>query len=121
MAGASCLLMSRQVSGTWDPAQYGVLGDERARPFFELLGRVDLEKPRSVVDLGCGSGELTATLRARWPDADIEAIDSSPEMIAAAPEVEGIRFSVGDVESWRPETAVDLIVSNAVLQWVPTH
>ncbi|MBO2447015.1 trans-aconitate 2-methyltransferase [Actinomadura barringtoniae] len=113
--------MSRQVSGTWDPAQYGVFGDERARPFFELLGRVDVEKPRRIVDLGCGSGELTATLRGRWPDADIEAIDSSPEMIAAAPEVEGIRFSVGDVESWRPGGSVDLIVSNAVLQWVPTH
>jgi trans-aconitate 2-methyltransferase len=113
--------MSRQVTDRWDPAQYGVFGDERARPFFELLGRVDVAKPHRIVDLGCGSGELTATLLSRWPDAEIEAFDSSPEMIAAAPEVAGVRFSVGDVESWRPKGPVDLIVSNAVLQWVPTH
>ncbi|MEU5880162.1 trans-aconitate 2-methyltransferase [Spirillospora sp. NPDC047279] len=111
--------MSRQA--VWDPAQYGVFGAERARPFAELLARVDLEAPGHIADLGCGSGELTATLRTRWPDAAISAIDGSPEMIAAAPDVPGITFAVGDVTTWTPARPVDLIVSNAVLQWVPEH
>ncbi|MFI0451338.1 trans-aconitate 2-methyltransferase [Actinomadura sp. 6N118] len=114
--------MSRQVGAIWDPAQYGVFGDERARPFAELLARVDLAAPGHIVDLGCGSGELTASLLRRWPDAKIEALDSSPEMIAAAQGIPGkLTFSVGDVATWRPERPVDLIISNAVLQWVPTH
>lgn len=114
--------MSREAGAVWDPAQYGVFGDERARPFAELLARVDLEAPRRIVDLGCGSGELTASLLHRWPDAKIEALDSSPEMIAAAQGIPGkLTFSVGDVTTWRPERPVDLIISNAVLQWVPTH
>src|ERR671915_2058637 len=68
----------------WDPKQYGLFSEERSRPFFELAGRITAEDPVRVVDLGCGSGELTATLADRWPAARIEGIDSSPEMIAAA-------------------------------------
>lgn len=108
----------------WDPAQYGVFGDERGRPFADLVSRVDLAAPGYVVDLGCGSGELTAGLAARWPDAVIDGLDGSAEMIAAA-RVHAIPgrlgFEVGDVAEWRPSRPVDLIVSNAVLQWVPGH
>ncbi|GAA3945306.1 trans-aconitate 2-methyltransferase [Actinomadura viridis] len=121
--------MSRQAeadrpAAVWDPEQYGVFGDERARPFAELLARVDPAAPRRVADLGCGTGELTAALARRWPDAVIEAFDSSPEMIekARARAIPGrLDFTVGDVRTWRPAEPVDLIVSNAVLQWVPEH
>lgn len=116
--------MSRQLRAVWDPAQYGLFGDHRSRPFFELVGRIPAEDPEHVVDLGCGSGELTATLAGRWPGARIEGIDSSPEMIAAArahEDGERVRFAVGDVARWRPRRPVDVIVSNAVLQWVPEH
>lgn len=117
--------MSRQAAAAvWDPAQYGVFGDERARPFADLMARVDLAAPRRVADLGCGSGELTAALARRWPDAVIEALDSSPDMVAAARahEIPGrLRFTVGDVTTWRPAAPLDLIVSNAVLHWVPGH
>jgi trans-aconitate 2-methyltransferase len=116
--------MSRQREAVWDPAQYGVFGDQRARPFGELTGRLGGAPPARVTDLGCGSGELTATLAARWPDAVIDALDSSPEMIAKAREHEipgRLAFRVGDVAAWKPEDPVDLIVSNAVLQWVPEH
>jgi trans-aconitate 2-methyltransferase len=120
------VLMSRDTgrSGTsWDPEQYGLFSAERSRPFFELLGRVRADDPVHVVDLGCGSGELTATLADRWPAARIEGIDSSPEMIAAAERraVPGLRFAVGDIATWTREHPVDVIVSNAALQWVPTH
>jgi trans-aconitate 2-methyltransferase len=108
---------------SWDPKQYGLFSDERSRPFFELVGRIRADDPVRVVDLGCGSGELTATLADRWPAARIEGIDSSPEMIAAAERiaVPGLRFAVGDIASWGPDGAVDVIVSNAALHWVPTH
>jgi trans-aconitate 2-methyltransferase len=110
----------------WDPGQYQHFGDERSRPFFDLLARVAAEDPRHVVDLGCGPGTLTATLVRRWPGAEVRGIDSSPEMIEAAralPAAEGQRlsFALGDVRDWRPDGRVDVIVSNAVLQWVPGH
>jgi trans-aconitate 2-methyltransferase len=110
----------------WDPGQYQHFGDERSRPFFDLLARVAAEDPGHVVDLGCGPGTLTATLARRWPGAEVRGIDSSPEMIEAAralPVAEGQRlsFALGDVRDWRPDGRVDVIVSNAVLQWVPDH
>lgn len=104
----------------WDPRQYGLFGDARSRPFYELVGRIRAADPVRVVDLGCGSGELTATLADRWPAARIEGIDSSREMIAAAERraVPGLRFTLGDIETWKPDHSVDVIVSNAALQWV---
>ncbi|WP_326548387.1 methyltransferase domain-containing protein [Mycolicibacterium sp. ND9-15] len=68
----------------WNPDVYLAFADERGRPFFELLSRVDADAPRRVVDLGCGPGNLTAGLAQRWPQATIEALDNSPEMVAAA-------------------------------------
>lgn len=104
----------------WDPQQYLAFDDHRARPFFDLVGRVRAEKPRRVVDLGCGPGNLTVSLAQRWPEATLEALDSSPEMVAAARE-RGIAAAVGDVRKWRPRADTDVVVSNAVLQWVPDH
>jgi trans-aconitate 2-methyltransferase len=104
----------------WDPAQYGRFAAERDRPFFDLTSRIDAV-PRHVVDLGCGQGHLTATLAARWPGAVVEGIDSSQEMIADAANVPGVTFSVGDIVTWRPANEIDVIVSNAALQWIPDH
>jgi trans-aconitate 2-methyltransferase len=101
---------------------YGRYGDERSRPFFELVGRIPAERPRQVVDLGCGPGNLTATLAARWPDALVRGIDSSPEMIESATALGApVGFAVGDIRTWTPSPGVDVVVSNAALQWVPDH
>ncbi|MFD2766047.1 trans-aconitate 2-methyltransferase [Micromonospora eburnea] len=106
----------------WDPTTYLRYGDERSRPFYDLVARVPAERPRAVVDLGCGPGTLTATLAGRWPQARLSGIDSSPEMIARATALDTpATFAVGDVRSWRPEPDVDVVVCNAVLQWVPGH
>lgn len=106
----------------WDPQQYLTFAGERSRPFTELMARVGAEQPRYVVDLGCGPGNLTAMLRDRWPSADVVGIDSSPEMVAAAGDaVRGVDFIEADLREWRPRDPVDVLVSNATLQWVPGH
>jgi len=117
----------------WDPAQYLNFADERSRPFFDLVGRIGAASPGHVVDLGCGPGQLTASLASRWPAAHVDGIDSSAEMIAAADKLLGelaeaepgaaarLSFRVCDVSDWDPARPVDVIVSNAVLQWVPAH
>jgi trans-aconitate 2-methyltransferase len=105
----------------WDPHRYLQYAAERSRPFSDLLARVGAEDPRRVVDLGCGPGTLTALLAQRWPGADVVGLDSSPEMVAAAGDVRGVRFEVGDLRDWEPVEPVDVLVSNATLQWVPGH
>jgi trans-aconitate 2-methyltransferase len=132
----------------WDAAQYLRFGGERSRPFFDLLARVGAELPGYVVDMGCGPGNLTAVLAERWPMATVCGVDSSPEMIEAArplatespqPQLKsaprppapagpvatnhapGLSFMVDDVRHWEPQSLPDVIISNAVLQWVPGH
>ena len=105
----------------WDPAQYSRYAVERDRPFFDLTERITAAAPAHVVDVGCGQGHLTATLAERWPGAVVEGIDSSPEMIAEAAGVPGVAFSVSDAATWQPSGDVDVVVSNAALQWVPRH
>ena len=108
----------------WDPVRYLRFAGERARPFAELVARVGADAPSTVVDLGCGEGSLTASLAQRWPGARVTGIDSSPEMLSAAASVAvpgRVEFSLGDVSEWSPRGSVDVVVSNAVLHWVPGH
>ena len=107
---------------SWSPSTYLTFADERGRPFVELIARIQAD-PRTVVDLGCGPGNLTALLASRWPEAEIRGVDSSAEMIAAAQrDVPGLDFEVADLRAWlaRGERA-DVVVSNATLQWLPDH
>ncbi|MDM4718401.1 trans-aconitate 2-methyltransferase [Micromonospora sp. WMMA1363] len=106
----------------WDPTTYLRFGDERSRPFHELLARVSAARPRAVVDLGCGPGTLTATLVDRWPDSRLTGLDSSAEMIARAVALDSpVDFALADVRDWHPGPDTDVVISNAVLQWVPGH
>lgn len=109
----------------WDPQQYLKFSDHRDRPYFDLTGRIFADRPRKVVDLGCGPGNLTRTLADRWPDAQILGLDASPEMIKKAQEnyddVANLSFDIVDANAWGPAQDVDVIVSNAMLQWIPGH
>jgi trans-aconitate 2-methyltransferase len=107
----------------WDPSTYLQFSDERSRPFFDLIARVRAESPQYVVDLGCGPGQLTAALAQRWPAATVTGLDSSPDMIERATELArpGLTFSLADARRWHPPAPVDVLVSNATLQWVPDH
>ncbi len=104
----------------WDPDVYLTFADQRARPFYDLLARVGAERPRRVVDLGCGAGNLTLQLARRWPDAALEALDNSPEMVAAAQE-RGVNADIADLRTWKPRPDTDVLLSNAALHWVPEH
>ena len=108
----------------WDPTGYLRFAGERARPFADLVARIPAETPATGVDLGCGEGSLTASLARRWPGARVTGIDSSPEMLAAATASAtpgNLAFELGDVRAWAPSAPVDVLVSNAVLHWVPGH
>lgn len=107
----------------WNPSVYLQFADQRSRPFFDLVSRIDAASPRTVVDLGCGPGQLTASLAERWPSATVTGLDSSPEMIeqAQAYASERVTFAVRDLRDWQPEAPVDVIISNATLQWIPEH
>jgi trans-aconitate 2-methyltransferase len=108
----------------WNPSQYERFRDERKRPFFELLARVDAPAPTQVVDLGCGTGDLTLVLAERWPSAQVVGVDSSEEMIAEArrrPTLDRVRFELADIAAWTPSAPVAVILSNAALHWLPDH
>jgi trans-aconitate 2-methyltransferase len=109
----------------WNPAKYVQFDDYRNRPFFDLTGRITADRPGRVVDLGCGPGNLTATLAGRWPEAEVVGVDSSAEMLDKAETVAArhplLRFAQADIAGWMPPAETDVVVSNAALQWVPGH
>jgi trans-aconitate 2-methyltransferase len=107
---------------SWDPKHYLSFAGERTRPAAELVSRIDCAAPRRVIDLGCGPGNSTALVAERWPDAKLEGLDSSPEMIASAKD-SGVcaDFYEADIASWRATAPYDVIVSNATLQWLENH
>lgn len=106
----------------WNPEQYLKFGGERLRPAVDLVARVALEEPQEIVDLGCGTGSVTALLRARWPAARIVGVDSSKAMLERArralPEV---AFELADLASRAPTAPVDVLFSNAALHWLDDH
>ena len=111
-------------STTWDPARYLRFADQRAQPYQDLLARVRAEDPRRVVDLGCGPGNVTTLLAERWRAASVLGLDSSAEMIdaAAARAIPGrLGFERADLREWRAQPPVDVLITNATLQWVPGH
>ncbi|HEX3487032.1 MAG TPA: trans-aconitate 2-methyltransferase [Micropepsaceae bacterium] len=106
----------------WDPKTYLAFGGERTRAASDLLARIPLAAPKRVADLGCGPGNSTALLRARWPEAEIDGIDLSPEMLSDA-RASGIqaKFVAADIAQWAPAEPYDVIYTNAALQWLGDH
>ncbi|HET7031920.1 MAG TPA: methyltransferase domain-containing protein [Casimicrobiaceae bacterium] len=106
----------------WDPEQYLKFAQPRLRPAVDLLARIALEAPRSVYDLGCGAGNVTRLLAARWPDAAITGVDDSAAMLEEAARVPSrIVWRKQSVGEWAPDAPAELIYSNAALHWLPDH
>ncbi len=110
------------VADTWSAAQYVRFEDERNRPIHDLLNALPLADVTTAVDIGCGPGNSTELLQKRFPRARISGFDNSPDMIEAAKKrLPDIDFSVADIAQWPGEDRFDLILGNAVLQWLPDH
>jgi trans-aconitate 2-methyltransferase len=106
----------------WDPAQYGLFEAARARPGHDLIAALPPSKPATVVDLGCGAGKLTMALANRWSAAEVAGIDSSSSMLGRAALLDArVAWELGDIRHWTPKAPVDLLFSNAALQWVEGH
>ena len=119
-------------STTWNPQHYLRFAKQRAQPFVDLLARVradedEASEPGYVVDLGCGPGNATELLTRRWPGAHVLGVDSSPQMIEAAGARAGpghLEFRLGDLRNLtvdQLDAPVDVLITNATLQWVPGH
>jgi trans-aconitate 2-methyltransferase len=107
---------------TWSAKQYVTFEDERTRPVRDLLSALPDIEARLVVDLGCGPGNSTEALAGRFPNAAVRGIDSSPDMIAAARRrLPRAQFAIEGIEEWSDPGPFDVMLANAVLQWVPHH
>ena len=106
----------------WDAAQYLHFAAERTQPARNLLTRIAIATPQTVIDLGCGPGNSTRLLHERRPAAHIVGVDSSPDMIAAArADHPDWAWQLGDIARWTPPTPCAVVFSNAAMQWVPDH
>jgi len=107
---------------SWNPAQYHRFADARQRPAADLLARVPLAAPKTIYDLGCGTGKSTVLLTERWPGVCVTGIDSSPAMLAVArQDLPGLAFIEADIATWSPPQPADLLFSNATLHWLDDH
>jgi len=105
----------------WDPDQYNKFQAERSAPFFDLLSLVRVRPALKVVDLGCGTGELTRELADHLPESQVLGLDQSAEMLSQSGRYarNGLHFEQGDIRNLGGEW--DLIFSNAALQWLDDH
>jgi trans-aconitate 2-methyltransferase len=111
-----------QAPASWNPAQYSKFAHPRLRPALELLARVELDAPALVYDLGCGTGTVTQIMAVRWPAAAVVGIDDSNDMLERARDAaSNVRWIRQDIAGWKPDSAPDLIYSNAALHWLPDH
>ncbi|MGH8231046.1 MAG: methyltransferase domain-containing protein [Steroidobacteraceae bacterium] len=107
---------------SWNPEQYLKFSQPRLRPALDLLARIPDDDPRSVYDLGCGAGNVTAILAQRWPRASLVGVDSSAAMLAqAAKALPQVRWLQQSLAEWQPERPAQVIYSNAALHWLPDH
>jgi trans-aconitate 2-methyltransferase len=107
---------------SWSPKQYVTFEAQRTRPVRDLLAAVPTIDARTAIDIGCGPGNSTEMLLARFPEAEVTGLDSSPEMLEAARKrLPRVRFEHMDIEAWQDPGPFDVILANAVLQWLPDH
>lgn len=106
----------------WEPDQYLKFAGPRLRPALDLLAAIPAMDAARIFDLGCGTGNMAADLRGRWPEAAITGVDSSEEMLAAARAAHpDMAWTQADLAAWVPEAPADLLYSNAALQWLGDH
>ena len=112
----------KEAEMAWSARQYLKFEDERTRPARDLLQAVPAGEVRRAADLGCGPGNSTELLAARFPGASVVGVDNAADMIRAARErLPAVRFELAPIEDWSEPGPWDLIFANAALQWVGGH
>ncbi|WP_219216333.1 trans-aconitate 2-methyltransferase [Variovorax boronicumulans] len=107
---------------TWSAKKYSTFEQERTRPVRDLVAAIPTKAVRHAIDLGCGPGNSTEVLAARFPQAQVSGVDSSDDMVAAARQrLPGMDFALADIAAWNPAQPFDVILANASLQWLPDH
>ncbi|MCF3638562.1 trans-aconitate 2-methyltransferase [Rhizobium sp. TRM95111] len=106
----------------WSASDYLKFEDERTRPARDLLAQVPDPPPGTVYDLGCGPGNSTELVAARFPGRGVRGVDNAADMLTAARQrLPGIDFIECDLARWLPHEPAALLFSNAVFQWLPDH
>ena len=107
----------------WNPDEYERYRHERSQPFWDLAALVKPQPEMRVIDLGCGTGELTLGLHRRLAAKATLGVDNSAAMLEKARDIQepGLSFRCEDIGAFTPEERVDLLFSNAALHWVPDH
>ena len=110
---------------TWDPTQYLKYSGERLRPALDLIARIPIAAPQTIIDLGCGAGNVTKLLAERWPRSRVIGVDNSAAMLerarAATDANAQHEWIEGDLANWAPRQPVDIVFSNAALHWQDEH
>ncbi len=107
---------------SWDSAQYLRYAGPRLRPGLDLLARLSVDRVETVLDLGCGPGNLTAVIAERWPDARVIGVDSSTDMLdRARTDHPSLEWVEGDIAAWEPTEPADVLYTNATLHWLDDH
>ena len=108
---------------SWNPKQYDKFKAERSQPFYDLMNLLEPRQNAQVIDLGCGTGELTADLHRHLNAAKTTGLDSSDEMFKKSEglSVHGLSFEKGNIDTWSSSKSYDIIFSNAALQWSENH
>jgi trans-aconitate 2-methyltransferase len=107
----------------WSPEQYARFAAERKQPFTDLVALVERRPRMRVVDLGCGTGELTRELHEALGAEESVGIDDSETMLLKAGHFDGemLRFEKGSIEAFVSDRPYDLIFSNAAFHWIADH
>ena len=106
----------------WNPEMYLKFSKERTQPSVDLVSRIDYNKPDSIIDIGCGSGNSTQVLYQKWPDSYIIGVDNSPAMIKRATEdYPDQKWFLFDAGKENMDRKFDIVFSNATIQWIPNH
>lgn len=110
------------MTDAWQPKQYARFRAEREEPFHDLLALIEPVKGGQVVDLGCGTGSLTKMLHERTEASETVGIDQSEEMLSQSAKHagDGVRFKRANITAFSAK-GLDLVFSNAALQWLPDH
>ncbi len=106
----------------WNPEQYLQFKSERTQPAIDLVSRINIVEPQSIIDIGCGPGNSTQILVNRWPNSEVVGLDNSTTMIEKArKDYPKQKWIVDNAENIDPNSKYDLIFSNSTLQWIPHH